>query len=191
MLSVITPSPDLPVTLEEARAFLLQDADITEQDFVIQSLISAATLQVEAATGRSILNATYREAFTRFDKMRTLQYSTVQSITSVKYYDASGVQQTLSANVYELADRDPSYVRLQKGQAWPVVDGRNDGIWVDYVAGYGATGSSVPGSVKLAVLVLVGWMFENRQGQEYPRDTLRALCSSFAVAHGEASPYAV
>jgi uncharacterized phiE125 gp8 family phage protein len=38
----------------------------------------------------------------------------------------------------------------------------NDAVVVTWWAGYGATGSSVPASIRHAILMLVGYWYENR-----------------------------
>jgi uncharacterized phiE125 gp8 family phage protein len=181
MFSVVTPSSNESISLQEARSFLLQDPDITDQDMMIQLMVASATTQIEAATGRSVINATFRQSYKNFVDMEQFYMSPVSSISSVKYFDAQGIEQVLSSDVYELVKDEPASIRLKKDQSWPLVDGRDDGIRVEYIAGYGENHEDVPPVVKLPILVVAAWLFENRQGQEFPISTLRALCSSFVV----------
>ncbi len=181
MITQTSPASTTPVSLSEAKLFLKMD-DISDDDALITMLISAATQQVENATGRCLINQTWSQTFTDWDNL-VLYRSKVSSITSVKYYDNAGVLQTLSSSVYELDGLEPSKVRLKPDQEWAAHDGRSDGISIVYVAGYGASSSYVPESLKLVVLIVLSWLYENRQGGEFPLSVIRSLCSGYVVPH--------
>lgn len=185
MLALITPASLLPVTLDEMKLYLKMD-DIDTDDAVITLLLTAAVAQVEAATGRCFINQTWKQTFTNFpvsDLEWQLYRSKVQSITSIKYYDTAGVQQTVSSSIYEIDGQEPTSVRLKYLQTWPAHDGREDGIEVTFVAGYGATAASTPSMIKAVIQIITFWLYENRSGGDYPRETLQALVSSYVVAH--------
>ncbi len=185
MLTLVTPSSALPVTLDEAKKFLKMD-DITDDDDLITMLLGTAVSQVENVTGRCLLNQTWKQTFDEFpcdDDYCDLYRSKVTSITSVKYYDTSGVQQTLSSSVYELEAEEPAHIRLKPLQSWPGTDGRDDGIEITFVAGYGATAADVPAGLKVLVLIMTSWLYENRQAGEFPKDAIRSLAAPFVVPH--------
>lgn len=105
----------------------------------------------------------------------------IASITSVKYYDTSNVQQTLATTVYGL-DAASRAVRLKHLQDWPttVLD-RWDTWEITYVCGY-ASASLVPAISKQAMLLLVGKYFENRDmliGATYTDRAYEALVAKF------------
>jgi uncharacterized phiE125 gp8 family phage protein len=95
----------------------------------------------------------------------------VQSVSSVKYYDAGGVQQTLVANAdYQawVGYRPPTIFPAPQ-KFWPVIQfGRVPAVTVDFVAGYGDTGSAVPAAAQQAILMTIGYWASNRGDEEAP-----------------------
>jgi uncharacterized phiE125 gp8 family phage protein len=118
-----------------------------------------------------------------------LPYPPVQSITSVKYYDSAGAQQTIAATVYELGDDNGvGIVRLKYDQQWPSGRGHYDDIVIRAVVGYGAE-AAIPPALKLAVCEVAANAYEFREtildGQtvEIPQGTDFLLSNySFAEA---------
>ncbi len=151
---VITP-PEPLVTVAEARAHL-RDPDERE-DGLISSYIDAASAWIDGPAGwlgRSLGQQTLELHADGFDLCDRLPFGPVTSITSVKYIDASGVEQTVSDTVYQAtADR----LVLRHGAAWPSPRGDLDGVRIRYVSG-----GTVPPQARQAVLLLVGQWFRNR-----------------------------
>ena len=89
-----------------------------------------------------------------------LDRSPVASITSIKYTDTAGVEQTITSTNYALslygeARRvNPDYL-----YQWPTTEDSAEAVRVRYVTGY----TAAPQAVKAAILLLVGHLFENRQ----------------------------
>lgn len=77
----------------------------------------------------------------------------VQSVTSVQYYDASNVLQTVDASKYALyTDELGPFVRMDpKVFAWPAVAVRPDAVKVTFVAGDAAANPAI----KQAALLLI------------------------------------
>lgn len=93
-----------------------------------------------------------------------LPLTPVQSVTSVKYYDANNVQQTVGSQYYGLYDDDLGpFVRLDpKTFNWPQINvNRPDAISVTFVAGQSAT--NLDEGVKMAAKLLLGHWYENRE----------------------------
>jgi uncharacterized phiE125 gp8 family phage protein len=112
----------------------------------------------------------------------------VQYVTSIGYYDPDGAEQTFGASNYRLfTSGDDAWVELVSGSAWPVLQVRSGALWVDYVAGYGNSKTSVPGPIKQAALLMLGHLYENREavadvrGYELPL-TETALLAPFRAA---------
>ena len=76
-----------PVTTAEAKSHLR--VDISDDDTLIASMISAATDYVELATGRSFVTRTYRADLSAFADVIELPMRPIISVTSIKYYDTS------------------------------------------------------------------------------------------------------
>ena len=81
-------------------------------------------------------------------------------MTSVKYIDGNGTQQTASSGLYTLDSfNNPAVVRLDWDDTWPTHRGDARGIEIIYVAGY-SSASAVPASIKAAILFQLEMMFD-------------------------------
>jgi len=160
----VAPSVDL-VTLVEAKAHLR--VEHTDEDTYIGGLISAAVSYLDGYSGRmgrALLEQTWTLDFDAFtDKLR-LPVGDLISVSSVTYYDASNVQQTLATSVWtSLTDSRGPYVTLKPSQVWPDAYARPDAIRVTWKAGYGTTAASVPVAIKQAALLLIGQWYAARE----------------------------
>lgn len=163
-LSLVTAPGAEPVTLQEAKDHLRVDGDI--DDALISALITAAREHIDGRDGwlgRAICTQTWDchfDAFPSGDSI-ALPIAPIQSVTSVKYIDTDGVQQTFSSDNYALgADLDWSpRVILGWGKSWPSIRAVPDAVTVRVVAGY----ASVPKPICQAILLLVGHLYENRE----------------------------
>ena len=86
----------------------------------------------------------------------------ISSITSVTYYDGDYSRQTLSGSAYRLVGAsDRAYLFPAMGQVWPT-DVANEPKHIAVT--YALDGSvDVPASVKQAILLLVGSVYEYRE----------------------------
>jgi uncharacterized phiE125 gp8 family phage protein len=161
---LVTPPAAEPVTLAQAKKQLELASSDTAHDAHLALLIQAAREQWEADTDSCCLTQTWKVYAEEFDDDELyLPKRPIQSITHVKYYDASNVQQTLSTSVYSLDDAERA-VRLDSLQVWPAVYDRFDAITITFVAGY-TSAAAVPAIHKQAILLLIGKYFENRDLQ--------------------------
>lgn len=72
------------------------------------------------------------------------------SITSVKYLDAAGAEQTLATSYYKaVTSHNPlrGLIALRYGQSWPSTYDEADAVYTRIVAGY-ASANAVPASIK-------------------------------------------
>lgn len=158
-LRLITPPAETPVTLAEVAAHLR--ADLSAETALVGVYISAVTGKAESYLKRSIITQTLRLSLDRFPVggLR-LPAGPVQSITSAKYLDADGIQQTLDPAAYQLASDDtlhPAY-----GLSWPTGRRQPDAVKIEYVAGYGLA-AAVPAEIKAWMLLNVANLYENRE----------------------------
>lgn len=166
-LILITAPTVEPVSLAEARAHLRIDID--DDDTLISGLITAARSHLEgiARPKLAMINQTWdyiADSFPTGDTFEIRPYP-LQSITSIKYTDDDGVEATFSAANYQVdTSRQPGRLRLKSTASWPSVVLREmNGLAIRFVAGYGATGASVPMPLRQAILLLVGHWYENRE----------------------------
>lgn len=155
-----------PVSRTEAKLHLR--VDITDDDTLIDGLITAARQYCEQYCNRSFVSHTFRADLPYFWDMMTLPLGPVQSITHVKYYDTSSPStlQTLSSSVYALS-YDTVY--RNHGASWESVYPRVDAVQVTYQTGWQdssspeGTGAAVPKAVEIAIKLFVADMYENRE----------------------------
>ncbi len=161
-LKLITPPSAEPVALAEAKVVLR--IDHTDEDLLIQGLITAARETCEHILGRAIMTQTWELVLDDFPCGNDIElaHPPVQSITSVKYIDAiTGNLTTLSNTQYTLdSDSEPCFVVPARGVSWPATDNVANALRVRYVAGY-VDADSVPQSIKTWILLAVKFMQEN------------------------------
>jgi uncharacterized phiE125 gp8 family phage protein len=167
-LKLITPPTAEPITLDEAKA---QCRIIyPDEDALVAGYILRARDYVETFLRRSLMPTTWEVTFDfdwpedescERDKI-LLPRPPLQSVTSVKYIDLSGVEQTLASNQYRVVgagDREkeafivPAYLVV-----WPLTRDDYDCVTVRYVAGY----TQVPEAIKQALLLLVEHYYSTR-----------------------------
>lgn len=152
-----------PVTLAEAKAWLrLDDSD---EDTLVTTLVTAARLHVEAVTGLALITQSWRLVRDGWplDGTVRLPVSPLQSLTSITTYDAEGTATTLALDgVLTDAAGNPAAVILPAGFGAGTVLRPRQGIEIDYVAGFGDDGASVPAPLRQALLTLLAYWFENR-----------------------------
>ncbi len=148
---LITPATELAVTLDDAKVHLRIDGD--DQNAMVEAWIRGITAHAEHEMGRSILNQTYRCTLDAFPDAIRLDNPPIVSVTSVKYLDESGIEQTLDPADY-LVDTvsEPGYIVPAPGAAWPATLDRVNAVNVEYVAGYGATQAATPHGIKMYLL---------------------------------------
>ena len=160
-----TVAPAAPVvTLAEAKLHLRVEHDA--EDTLIERIVAAAAERAEEIQLRAFVTQTFRLGLSRFPSGRIIRLPRppLQSVTSITYTDANGAEQTLPASDYRVDTAAvPGRVILNRSAAWPSIADEPDAVKVTYVAGYGATGPSVPEEQRAAVLLFVGHLYESRE----------------------------
>jgi uncharacterized phiE125 gp8 family phage protein len=150
-----------PVTLPDAKLYLR--IDDAAEDQLIGTLITAARLLVEAASGRLLIEQTWRITLDAwpFGARLCLPLSPVNAIAAARVFDAANGSQPVAAGVLALEPgADPPVIALNSPPPQP---GRpRAGVEIDVVAGFGPAPSDVPAPLRQAVLMLVARWFENR-----------------------------
>lgn len=158
----ITTAAAAPVlTTAEAKAFLKVNS--SGEDTLIDALVAGATEHAQNYLEQAFVTQTVTEKFDELGPVLRLSIHPVISITSVKYIDENGAEQTLAADQYNAdtyakrAVIEPAY-----NVSWPTARAQLNAVTVVYQAGYGAA-SSVPEDIKLAIRQIVADAFDNRQ----------------------------
>jgi uncharacterized phiE125 gp8 family phage protein len=179
MFKVITAIATEPVSTAEAK--LQCRVDVTDDDTLIAALITAAREFAEHYTGRAFAAQTLEMALPCFPDDTgsiDLDMPPVATITSIKYTDTAGVEQTVSTANYTLSTYgesrriNPAYLT-----PWPLTQSIPDAVRIRYVTGY----TTLPKAAKDAILLIVGHLYQNRSAvgdvklEEVPMGALALL----------------
>lgn len=169
-VTVYEAPPAEPLSRAQAKAHLRVEHD--DDDDLIDALITMAREWVENHCRRSLVQRTLELRMDAWCPVILLPRGPVQSITHVKYVDATGTLATLSTSHYQ-ADlySTPPRIVPAWGLIWPTLkEGELNAVVVRYVAGYapGATsptdyGANVPRTILAAMKLIIGHLYENRE----------------------------
>jgi hypothetical protein len=176
-----------PVTLAEAKR--QTRIEFPDDDDVLVMMIAAARRRVEVLLRQTLLTSTYDWTFDGFPVAANGYYNLdirrmglnpqwlpnaaailslpkppLVSVESVKYFDTNGVLTTIDPSLYVLALGFGSRIQPIIGQNWPVNRQQIDACSVRYTSGV-ANADLIGEDVKLATLLLVSFLYENR-GEE-------------------------
>lgn len=163
-VSVITPAAAV-VSWEEAKGHLRLDT--TTDQSLVEALVAAATDWLgrapEGWLQRAVGSQTLEARFRLFPANGIeLPFGPVTSISSIKYLDEDGTEQTTPNAVYQrLSD---GRVVLNVDEEWPDLYDDEEAVRVRYVAG------DTPAAIKAAILLIVSFLYENREAS--PEDAL-------------------
>lgn len=81
-------------------------------------------------------------------------------ITSIKYLDTNGAQQTLSASKY-VVDPYEIFPRIEPayGECWPLTRDQVNAIEIEFIAGF----NPLPPGLRAGMLIWLGTLYEHRQ----------------------------
>jgi len=140
-----------------------------QNDGPIAQFVAAATEEAEQYMGRGLLTQTWKLQLDWFPTEIPLPMAApLQTVTSVKYYDENGTQQTLATTYYgtDTVSR-PGKVVLKPDQSWPGVqsDRRNGRVEIVYVVGF-TDPVLVPERIKQGIRQYVAYLDLDRDGLE-------------------------
>ena len=161
----VTAAPAIePVTTSELKAYLRYSR--STEDSLIGTLITAARQQLEGLTRRPLVTQTLAASFPDWPDggFFALPFGNALTLSSLKYRDETNAEitVTLSGNVYLVSAVQPGRVYFVDGYSFPSLYNREDAVIVTATAGYGATTASVPEALRLAVMQLAAYWFEQR-----------------------------
>ena len=183
-----TAAVNLPLSLGEVKASLsILDSDDT-QDANLMGTLRGCVLATERYTRRTFITTTWTMFKDRFpgkalpwwDGVRQMADTELTdltesiivprppliSITSIKAHKQDGNTTTVTATDYIVdSNSEPARVALKVSKTWPTDALRAiNGVEVEFVAGYGPTGSDVPAPIREAILLCVAESHNNREG---------------------------
>ncbi|MFZ3132882.1 MAG: head-tail connector protein [Desulfosporosinus sp.] len=166
-LTLKTPPETEPLTFTEAKRHLKLDTEDTFEDDDITSLITTARGYCEDYQNRAYLTQTWQLSFDYWPSgMLELPKGSLQTIDSVAYKDSSGVTTELTEGIDYVYSTRGILGRLTPAydKSWPsFTPFPLDAIVIEFTCGYGDLSSDVPEKVKLAMKLLIGHWYENRE----------------------------
>lgn len=166
--------PDVePLTLEQARAHLKLDADLTAENEEITDWIVAARELTEDFCKRTWVESTWLLSLDSFpeyaapdDPRIVLPMGPVLDVVRVSYTDQQGTVRDISD--YQFArDTVPGWVAPPLNQGWPYARCGTGGVQIEYRAGYASGGSPtdasrVPATVRQTMRAILATWYEHR-----------------------------
>ena len=169
--SIITPATLKALTVQEVKDYLRVDSNA--EDTLLGVLIDASTQMAESYLGRFLLTTVIEEFYDFFPVYKTgvdpfhgdrniiyLSRGPVQSVASVKYIDGNGNEQTVTASDYR-TDLVSEPSRIMPNEGWLGTKDTVNAVIIRYTGGY-TQASDVPANIKMAMLLMIGEMYEKR-----------------------------
>jgi uncharacterized phiE125 gp8 family phage protein len=168
-VTLVTAPTVEPITIAEARRQCR--VTMTNEDALLNSLIVAARQRAEAITGRQLTDAVWRADCDQppDDLCLELPKPPLQTVDAITYLDAAGAEQTWAASNYQVdAPAGPFAMPGRVGPVpsatWPLAgSGYFNSFRVQFTAGYGTNATDVPQAIRLAMLLMIGGWYVNRE----------------------------
>ena len=189
--SLLTPAVSSALNLDEVKEHLKVSGD--DYDSQLLRLIEVVSQYAESATGRDLINKTYKGYLDNFscncvtcfclcDESIEIRKSKLQSVTSIQYY-INGVLTTFSSADYYVTDStDYASICLVDGKSWPSVDNRKQAVVVTFVAGYGDDDCNIPKLLKQAMLSQLTVLFENAGDCAQDSEQFKSLYTPYVIS---------
>ena len=161
--NLITDTTAEPVALAAAKDQIR--ITTTEEDALIQGMITVARKWCEGYSGKSYMAQTwdiYMDSFP--DTPYDVPFPPLNSVTHIKYVDTDGTTTEVGSTEYTYdIYSNPGRIEHVYGYSWPTETLRTvNGVVIRVVAGSTAIGD-VPEEYKLAIKLLVGHLYEHRE----------------------------
>jgi uncharacterized phiE125 gp8 family phage protein len=175
MTKVLVAAPTvLAVTLADAKTNLRVDG--TDLDSLITIWLQGIIAKLEHEIGQCIMEQTWEVRLDAFPTLPCWQVGLrtplavtdkielphpVISITSIKYIDPAGVEQTLDPAAYKIKrEAYKSSVAPVAGTSWPETLDETNVVTVTVKCGYGNTAAATPPNAKLYILAKLVEQFD-------------------------------
>ena len=157
-----------PVSVAEAKQHLRIDADFTDDDLYVASLITAARHYVENYVDRTLLRTQLRMKLDYFPvwDLPLPRPPVMADPVIVQYVPSdSSLGYALTSYTNFRTDRDatPAVIRPQWNGTWPTVRGAENDVVISWWAGYGTTGADVPVPARHAMLLILSHWYRTRE----------------------------
>jgi uncharacterized phiE125 gp8 family phage protein len=165
LVRMVPPAAE-PVTLAEAKAHCRVDTSV--DDSLITALITGAREYVEGRLDATLITTTWEARYDAFPEWEIIlpRPPMLPSTVTVTYRDQGGASQVITSatSAFQVDNYAiPGRIYPRYLEVWPPVRGDENSVTVRWSAGYGASGASVPQSIKHGILLLIGHWYANRE----------------------------
>ncbi len=176
-LTLITGPATEPVDRVDAKLHLRISG--IEEDILIDGLIAAARLSIEAHAGVALISQTWKWTLDAWPgDVMELPLGPTTSIVSVAVDGAP-----LSPSAYTLVPGRPARLLSDTGARWTPPTTKAGGIEIIFAAGFGSSETDVPRDLRHAILMLVAHWFENREPASFAGTTLPTSVTAILAPH--------
>lgn len=170
-LKTITAPSTTPISVAEAKANAR--VDLADEDALFTLWVSRAVAEAENYMGAAIMQRRVEQTLDEFPSAEveiamppawnsSTPAAAPIALVSLKYFDAAGVQQTLSASSYTIDDTTwPFWVLPAFDVEWPDTQGAALDVRVQYDTGY-ASAAAVPADIRGWLLAAVNFYYQHR-----------------------------
>jgi uncharacterized phiE125 gp8 family phage protein len=203
-LVLVTAPEAEPLTLDEVKAHLR--IDHSADDTLLAGYMAAARLHLEGKDGilgRALMPQTWNLVMDHFPVYwATYCYHhgnpwairvplpPLIDVTSIKYIDPDGVEQTFSDTKYTVdTASEPGRIVLNPGEVWPVTKCIPNAVTVEFECGYAMEDPeaeedpivTVPQPIRQALLGLIADFYEHRETEVPTPRWVQALLAPYKV----------
>ena len=160
---VTTEPASEPLTLTEVKNYL--KVDFSDDDDLLNMLITAARQWVEKHCNIGLLPQTITEVFDRWPTARSweLSVSPLRAVSAISYKDSAGNVQTWASGNY-IVDSYTQPARVQSGYSvtFPTLYDEINSVSAVYTTGWDDA-DDLPAPIKQAMLLTIADAYENRE----------------------------
>lgn len=159
-----TPGTLAVITLAQAKKQLRIEDSFADENDLIQSYIDAAVVNCENFIGGHIIPGDLVLQLDKLENPVIFEAFPLKSITSVKYYDNDGTEQTLNASKYALTKQSEKVFKLRFKEDLPTTEKRFDAVTITVACGF--PGDAIPKPIVQAIKLQLSDMYEIREDRK-------------------------
>jgi uncharacterized phiE125 gp8 family phage protein len=194
-MQLITAPAVEPWRAADAEVGLALKLDGGHDAAYVDLCIAAARRHFERVTGLCLINQVWTASFDALPEGREIAVprAPIVSVASVTWLNDQSVSATINAGDYAVGGVGHGgtfgRIRLRTWADWPGLGDVPDALRITFTAGFGTAANDVPQDIRLGLLQLVAWWYEQRLPvnvgnivNELPF-ALTAIINSHRVAH--------
>lgn len=169
---ITVPPASEPISTADAKKHLEIEAAVTDHDDFFAALVKSARSHTEQYLGIGLLTQTVVQYWDEFPSQTKynphcglyLLPGEIQSITSLKYLDTDGDEQTLTVTTQYKADLKSYAPKLVPAYntTWPASRDEVNAVYCEYVRGW-TSASLIPADIIQAMRLMIAKWFECRE----------------------------